>query len=134
MPLGPFGCFLYATVGVAGFLVWIHLKTDHVDAQAAKKIEGAVQLRSIEHLTVQQRPGRHVFLLDPGKAIAEVLAQPSLHPNAEAPATRMPILVLLNHAMSVAQERVVRHPPIGQTPGVTSGEIEVGGSLQCCRP
>lgn len=80
---------------------WIHLESEHIDAQTAEKVESAVQLRLIEQHTAQHRPRRHVLLLDTGQAFAESLVQPALDPNAESSGAQATVLMVMLHVMSV---------------------------------
>ena len=93
-----------AAIGEAGAIRcgrWVHLESEHVDAQAAEEIESAVQLRLIEQHTAQHRSRRHVLLLDPGKAFAESLVQPALDPDSESSSAQPTVLMVVLHVTSV---------------------------------
>ena len=80
---------------------WVNLESEHVDAQAAKKVESAVQLRLIEQHSAQHRSRRHVSLLDPGEAFAEPFVQPALDPDPESSGARATVLMVVLHVSSV---------------------------------
>ena len=111
---------VFGGAAAAGFARWVHLESEHVDAQVAKQVERAVQLCSVEHLTMQHRSRRKVILLDPGKAFAEPLIEPSPNPYAHVRPAPLPVLVVSPHTTSVRPLRVIPHHPFRQPPGVVS--------------
>lgn len=80
---------------------WVHLESEHVDAQTAEEVESAVQLRLIEQLTGQHRSRRHIMELDSGEAFAESLVQPALDPDTESSCAEATVLMVVLHVTSV---------------------------------
>ena len=78
---------------------WVHFESEHVDAEIAEKVEGAVELRLIEQRAAQHGARRNGYLLDPYKTFTEALVQPSLDPNAEAAGAQMAVVLSVLHVM-----------------------------------